>query len=139
MKLQIASRHALFAMMELAAQPGRAVSAVEIAEKYGLSANHLAKVLRHLGRAGLVEAARGIGGGYRLAVEAEHITLLDIVTLFEPVGAGTPEPGDHTPGGRALRQVLGGMEDKARAALAGVSLAALLRQATYDATCTGPR
>jgi len=90
MKLQIASRHALFAMMELAAQPGRAVSAVEIAEKYGLSANHLAKVLRHLGRAGLVEAARGIGGGYRLAVEAEHITLLDIVTLFEPVGAGTP-------------------------------------------------
>lgn len=133
MKLQLASRHALFAMMELAAQPGRQVSAAEIAEKYRLSGNHLAKVLRRLGRAGLVEAARGIGGGYRLTADPEQITLLELVALFEPVGAGSADPGGHTPEGRALNQILGAVEDGARAALAATTLAALLRPPTYTA------
>ena len=55
MKLQKATLFALFSVLELAREPGRQLSASEIAEAYGISVNHLAKVLRELGRAGLVE------------------------------------------------------------------------------------
>ena len=65
MKLQKATQFALYAAIELALEPERQLSAAEIAQKYGISLNHLAKVLRDLGRAGLVESVRGVGGGCR--------------------------------------------------------------------------
>ena len=49
MKLQKATLFALFAVLELARDPSRQVSAAEIAEIYGVSVNHLAKVMRDLG------------------------------------------------------------------------------------------
>ncbi len=55
-KLQKATRCALFAILELARDPERKISAAQIAEKYGISVNHLAKVLRDLTRAGLAAA-----------------------------------------------------------------------------------
>ncbi len=67
MRLHKATWCALYAVLELARDRERQVSAAEIAERYGISANHLAKVLRGLGRAGLVESVRGAGGGYRFA------------------------------------------------------------------------
>ena len=63
MKLQQAPRCALFAVYELARDPGRQVAAAEIAETYGLSVNHLAKVLRELSRAKIIKSVRGAGGG----------------------------------------------------------------------------
>ncbi|MFL9829191.1 Rrf2 family transcriptional regulator, partial [Rhodoplanes sp. SY1] len=86
MKLQVATRHALFAILELASQPERQMSASDIAEKYAISPNHLAKVLRTLGRLGMVEASRGVGGGYRFSGNAKRLNLLDIVAVFEPIG-----------------------------------------------------
>jgi Rrf2 family protein len=68
MRLHRATRLALYAVLELAATPERQVSAADIAAKFGVSINHLAKVLRDLGRANLVEAVRGAGGGIAFAV-----------------------------------------------------------------------
>ena len=79
MKLHMASRCALYAMLELAKDPERQVSAADIAKQYGISLNHLAKVMRDLSRAGLVEAVRGVGGGYRLRANAKRTTLLDVI------------------------------------------------------------
>ena len=96
MKLQKASSFALYAVLELAESPSSQLSGTEIAEKYGISAHHLAKVLRDLGRAEIVDAARGVGGGYRLAVDPKRLTLLDVIQIFEPVRAGerfTGRPG----------------------------------------------
>ena len=62
MNLQIASRLAIFAVLELAANPERQLSVGEIGEKYGVSSHHLAKVMHVLGRAGLVRSVRGAGG-----------------------------------------------------------------------------
>ncbi|MBN8478940.1 MAG: Rrf2 family transcriptional regulator, partial [Burkholderiales bacterium] len=45
MKLQKNSRLALYSVLEFAADPGRHIAASEIAEKYGVSPHHLAKVL----------------------------------------------------------------------------------------------
>src|SRR5512133_3166778 len=99
MKLQIATRIALYAILDLASDPARQLSAAEIAERFGISGNHLSKVLRTLGRAGMVEALRGAGGGYRFRGNAKRVTLLDIVRLFEdvePNAADARDPGAAT-------------------------------------------
>ncbi|BBF92959.1 Rrf2 family transcriptional regulator [Blastochloris tepida] len=130
MKLQIATRHALFAILELASQPDRQMSAAEIADKYELSPNHLAKVLRTLGRAGMVEASRGVGGGYRFCGNAKRLNLLDIIAIFEPIGptaAGAREAGDDTREGQALRQVLNEIEDSTRATLSSITVDTMLK------------
>ena len=75
MKLQKQTVIALLATLELARDPARTLSAGEIADQFGISVNHLAKVLRDLGRAGLVEAVRGVGGGYRFSGNAKRTSL----------------------------------------------------------------
>ena len=129
MKLQKATLFGLYSVLELARDPGRQLSATDIAERYGISANHLAKVLRDLGRAGLVEAARGAGGGYRFVGNARRITLLDIVRVFEEFGDenSSREPGADTDIGGALDLVLGDIDDIARATLGSVTVNTLLK------------
>lgn len=83
MKWNKSTRFALYAGLEMARSGGSLVTAGDIAEKYGISANHLAKVLQQLSRAGIVVAVRGVGGGYRLARSPREITLLDIAEIFE--------------------------------------------------------
>jgi Rrf2 family protein len=125
MRLQKATRFALYAVLELAREPGRQLSAGEIADKYNISLNHLAKVLRILGRAGLVEAVRGVGGGYHFVGNAKRTTLLDVIQLFEnidPISAGEREPGDDTDAGLGLRTVLEEVEDTARATFRSITL-----------------
>ena len=72
MRLQKATLFGLYSILELARDPMRQLSATDIAGIYGISANHLAKVLRDLGRAGLVASVRGAGGGYRFAGNARR-------------------------------------------------------------------
>ena len=130
MKLQTATRIAIFAVLELAAAPAEQLSAAEIAERFGISVNHLAKVLRTLGRAGLVEALRGVGGGYRFRGNARRVTLLDVILLFETIGPSvdpTREPGSATAPGRALGRVLGEIDDTARATLSSITVATMLK------------
>lgn len=130
MRLQIATRIALYAILDLAADPARQLSAGDIAERFGISGNHLSKVLRTLGRAGLVEALRGAGGGYRFRGNAKRVTLLDVIRLFEEVGPSDVEvrdPGAATPEGHALRVVLDEIDDTARATLSSITLATMLK------------
>ena len=87
MKLQKNTVLALYSVLEFAANPGRHHSAAEVAQKYRVSPHHLAKVLRTLGRAGLVGATRGVGGGYRFAGNAKRLTLMDVIELFEDISA----------------------------------------------------
>lgn len=85
MKLQQATLLGLYAVLELARADGEQLSAAAIADKFGVSINHLAKVLRILVKAGLLQAARGAGGGYRFSGNSKRTTLLDVIELFEPV------------------------------------------------------
>jgi Rrf2 family protein len=130
MKLQTATRIAIYAVLELAADPARQVSAAEIAERFGISVNHLAKVLRTLGRAGLVEALRGVGGGYRFRANPKRVTLLDVIRLFEEVGPAAERGGageGETHDERALRRVLDEIDDTARATLSSITVATMLK------------
>jgi len=130
MKLQIASRIAVLAVMALAADPERQLSAAEIGAKYGLSTHHLAKVLHALGRARLVRSVRGAGGGYRFSGNAKRTTLLDVIQLFERVGdphAASDEPGEESAVGQALRQVLDEIDEIAMATLGSITISTLLK------------
>jgi len=130
MKLQKATLFALLAVLELARDPGRQMSAAEIAEIYGISVNHLAKVLRDLGRAGLVEAVRGVGGGYRFSGNARRISLYDVIDLFGDIvtdASDLPGVAGDTEIARALGGVLNEVDEIAVATLKSISLATLLK------------
>lgn len=85
MKLQQSTLLGLYAVLELAKAEGNQLSAAAIADKFDVSINHLAKVLRNLVKAGLLQAARGAGGGYRFSGNTKRTTLMDVIELFEPV------------------------------------------------------
>jgi len=126
-KLQTATRLGLYAVLELARDPERTLSAADLAEQFGVSIHHLAKVLRTLGAAGLVRGGRGASGGYRFTGNRRRTTLMDIVALFEPApGQRAEEPGEETDIGRSLQRVLLEIDEIAEATLRSISLETLL-------------
>lgn len=131
MKLQISSRLAIFALIELASEPERQISVSEIGEKYGVSAHHLAKVMHTLGRAGLVRSIRGVGGGYSFSGNARRTTLLDVIMLFEDATMSDRElekNADSTAAEWALGRILFEIDDTAKATLGSITIATMLKQ-----------
>lgn len=130
MKLQKATCFALFAVIELASNPSRQFSAAEIADKYGISLNHLAKVLRDLGRAGIVGAARGVGGGHRFTGNPKRLTLMDVIELFEPIESDTLSDDESLPftdAGCALHMVLKEIDEHAVATFRSITISTMLK------------
>ena len=83
-----------------------------------------------LGRAGLVRAVRGAGGGYQFSGNTRRITLLDVIQLFEDLGAADGESdglGEGTSEGRALQQILNEIDDIARATFGSITIATMLK------------
>jgi len=126
-RLQISTRLAIFAVLELTARAGRQLSVAEIGQKYGVSSHHLAKVMHVMGRAGLVRSVRGAGGGYQFTGNARRTTLLDLVQLFEDLSSVEQDADakDATPEGQALREVVSEVDDIARATLGSITIATM--------------
>ncbi len=70
-------------MTALALDAGRVQTSQELAASTRLAPPTVAKLLKLLGKAGLVESTRGAHGGYRLAREPARITVADIVAALE--------------------------------------------------------
>ncbi|MFZ5951406.1 MAG: RrF2 family transcriptional regulator [Candidatus Rifleibacteriota bacterium] len=80
------SIHAIRAMMYLAAQKeNQPIGAALIATAIEAPANYLGKTLQILTLNGLLNSQRGLGGGVKLAREADQISLYDIVEPIEHV------------------------------------------------------
>src|SRR3954464_15460947 len=69
--------------MYLRVSPGRRGSIAEIAEAHRISHNHLDKVVRRMGEAGLVSTVRGRGGGVQLSRDPATITVGDVMRAME--------------------------------------------------------
>ncbi|MGD9991219.1 RrF2 family transcriptional regulator [Pseudonocardia sp.] len=75
--------YALRVLLYLRVAPGRRGSVGEMAEAHRISRNHLDKVVNRLAAAGLVETARGRGGGVRLTRDPETITVGQVTRAME--------------------------------------------------------
>jgi FeS assembly SUF system regulator len=59
------------------------LAASTLAEETGLPLPTVGKLLRTLGKAGVLESQRGAHGGYRLARPAEQVSVADVITALE--------------------------------------------------------
>jgi Rrf2 family nitric oxide-sensitive transcriptional repressor len=129
MQLSLHSDYALRALMALASSE-RQLSVDDIARRYGISRNHLAKVAQRLQAEGFVETFRGRGGGMRLARPAGEICVGDVVRRFENfggfVGCFAAESGCAVNGLCALKPALNGALEAFLAHLDGFRLSDLV-------------
>ena len=111
---------------------GRLATIGDIATAYGISGNHLMKVVHHLAKQGYVETMRGNGGGIRLARAPEQINVGNVMrgaeedlAVVECFQEGDPECPIVPV--CALRTVLGHAMNAFLDVLDGQTLADLLR------------
>ena len=83
MKLTLFTDYSIRVLLYLGARPERLCSIGEVAQAYGVSQNHLMKVVNRLAREGYVESARGRSGGIRLGRAPEEINLGALVRATE--------------------------------------------------------
>ncbi len=99
MELTYYTDYALRALIYMGLHGDRLCTTPEIAETYGISENHLMKVVHGLARGDFVRTRRGKGGGVGLARAPEGINVGAVVRYmegpFRPVECFRPE--NHCP------------------------------------------
>lgn len=83
MQLTRHTDYGLRILIYLALDPGRRVPALEIADAFAISQNHIMKVVKNLARHGIIVTHRGKGGGITLAKAPEDIRVGTVVRLLE--------------------------------------------------------
>lgn len=134
MKLSSLADYAVVMMSAAARHCGgiARLNATLLAEETGVPLPTAQKLVSRLSAAGLIESARGTGGGFRLARPAAAISLADIVEAVQGPIALTScvEHGSHDcciEGNCRVKPHWNAVNGAVRGALAGVSLASLAR------------
>lgn len=83
MRLTDYTDFSLRVMLYLALKPEGLTTIQEISDAYGISKNHLMKVVQRLGELGWVETLRGRNGGLRLHERTAALTIGDVVRKTE--------------------------------------------------------
>jgi Rrf2 family transcriptional regulator, nitric oxide-sensitive transcriptional repressor len=131
MKLTGFTDYSLRVLIYLAAQPKQRATIAEISRSFGVSENHLVKVVHFLGKNGWLANMRGKGGGLELAMPPELVEIGQVVRATEgtSVVAECFSEGDHgcvISGNCRLQGVLGEALDAFYAVLDRYSLADLV-------------
>lgn len=72
-----------YAIVVMGQLSGEALSAHAVSTRTGVPEPTVAKVLKQLSHAKLVESTRGAGGGYRLAKPANQTTIAEVITAMD--------------------------------------------------------
>ncbi len=84
MHLTLHADYSLRVLLYLAAHPEGLISTQEVSEAYGISKNHLVRVVQALGRHGFIEVRPGRAGGIALARAPSEISLGQVFRVTEP-------------------------------------------------------
>ena len=84
MRLPTKRRYAVTAMLDLALHAtDKPVPLADISARQGISLSYLEQLFAKLRKQGLVDSARGPGGGYRLSREADKIAVADVINAID--------------------------------------------------------
>jgi len=84
MRVSTKARHAITAMMHLAAHDGRGpMTLADVAQVQGMSLSYLEQLFSRLRKHGLVNGVRGPGGGYCLALSPAEISMAQIMDAVD--------------------------------------------------------
>ena len=84
MQLTLHADYSLRVLLYLTENPTRLVPTQEISQAYGISRNHLVRVVQTLHSHGFIEVSAGRHGGMKLARPPEEINLGQVVRQTEP-------------------------------------------------------
>ncbi len=79
------AEYALRAITHMALNPDQPQTAQQVAAATHVSLPYLSKVLQSLSRAGLIQAQRGLHGGFTLLQDTAVLTVYDIVQAVDPL------------------------------------------------------
>ncbi len=83
LKLSKRTEYGLIAIRHIAAEPVRITTAKEIADRYKIPYELLAKVMQKLAKQGLIVSHQGVYGGYTLATGAGELSISTIINAIE--------------------------------------------------------
>jgi Rrf2 family nitric oxide-sensitive transcriptional repressor len=79
MRLTLHTDFALRVLIQVGLNEGRLTTVADIAKSFGISRNHLTKVVNDLSQKGYLHTVRGRGGGIRLSRKPSEINIGDVV------------------------------------------------------------
>ena len=130
MRLTSKGRYAVTAMLDVALHTERGpVSLADISERQGISLSYLEQLFARLRKHGLVSSVRGPGGGYRLGLAAQAISVSGVIQAVDESIDATRcgGKGDCHGGTQCLTHSLWeGLSDRIEDFLANISLAELV-------------
>jgi FeS assembly SUF system regulator len=126
--------YAVVVMAAAAREPETKLSAARVAELTGIPAPTVAKLMGTLARGGLLNASRGVAGGFTLARAPAAISVAEVVEVVDgPIALTSCAGGDVNDcameGHCAVRGHWGPINRAVRGALAAVTLADLVQPA----------
>lgn len=84
MRLTTKGRYAVTAMLDLAIHyKNGPITLSDISRRQGISLSYLEQLFAKLRKGGLVDSARGPGGGYRLSRDAGQIAVADVIAAVD--------------------------------------------------------
>jgi Rrf2 family protein len=124
--------YAVRAAIELAATPdAKPIRAERLATAQGIPLDFLQNILSELRHAGIVRSHRGVDGGFRLARDADQVTIADIIRAVEgplaTVRGGPPEYSTYPGAATALPRVWIAVRKSLRSVVEHVTVADVAR------------
>lgn len=89
--------YSVLLITELVKRGDQVTSAANLADRFGLSADFIANLMKNLSRKGLIKSTRGKHGGYSIIISPDQITLKDLIQAVDgPVAVIGCTDEDHS-------------------------------------------